>query len=407
MYNRLSMYFVILVTPKLLGQLCTTDAYQAIKVDSRRFYKSRLSRLSTALRDSFDGNQPAPRRRKNKYEKFSKIQTETDPLEQLMQESEQKNQQLSQELEEKQRRKQQHRLQQKNSMMRRASLERTGAKGEEATITPVTGPLEFPDNKSIDPYDPTSFGYIEIGTIIGAHGVHGLVKLRSTTDFPMQRLCTAGIRHLKPAKKRAPRQITLLGGRHRHEDEYLLQFEDIETRDDALRLRGSTLYVREEEKAMINNDKRPKTQGDEEDKDTAEEPDEYLVSDLVGLEVFLFEMKEEAEDIDLETASSSALEMFRGAFVGTVGGIVFADEIGTVGGLGHDLLEIILPRGDIAGGAMPSFRDELVLIPFVPQLVPIVDISERMICIDPPEGLLDLTYVREDRVRIKGFLPSG
>jgi hypothetical protein len=56
-------------------------------------------------------------------------------------------------------------------------------------------------------------------------------------------------------------------------------------------------------------------------------------------------------------------------------------------------------------GPLPSYRDTLVLIPLVPQIVPVVQVSEKKVFIDPPAGLLDLTYFREERVRIKGFLP--
>ena len=42
----------------------------------------------------------------------------------------------------------------------------------------------FPDNKNIDPNDPASFGFIEIGTVVGPHGVHGEVKVKSSSGFP-------------------------------------------------------------------------------------------------------------------------------------------------------------------------------------------------------------------------------
>ena len=42
----------------------------------------------------------------------------------------------------------------------------------------------FPDSKDIDPNEPSSFGFIEIGTVLGAHGVHGEVKVKSCTGFP-------------------------------------------------------------------------------------------------------------------------------------------------------------------------------------------------------------------------------
>jgi 16S rRNA processing protein RimM len=298
---------------------------------------------------------PVPRRKKkNKYENFSKTDADIDPFEKMVQESGQKVQQLDDE--------------------KQQNKESANPK----PFIPLPPKIDYPDNKNIDPYDPATFGYVEVGIVTGAHGVHGWIKVQSTTDFPLERLCKAGIRHLKPPMKRAPRRVTLLQGKHRLEDEYLLQLDIAEDRDTAAKLRGSVLYAREEEKVIP-------------------EKEEYLVSDLVGLDVFLEQEATEEEDATEEDSS-------RNQFVGTVVGIVFAHEMCSIPGLGHDMLEIVIPRG-IGGTA--SLRDELVLIPMVPQIVPRVDIQGRAIYVDPPTGLLDLTYVREDKVRIKGFLPPG
>lgn len=211
--------------------------------------------------------------------------------------------------------------------------------------------------------------------MIGAHGVHGWLKVRCTTDFPQERLCTAGIRHLKAVNKRAPRRTVLLQGKHRHGDEYLIQLDQIDNRDAAQTLRGGLLYVREEQKDAAVPDQ-----------------DEYLVSDLVGLDVFLKTGGKGGDDDDDKQ------------FVGIVGGVVFAEDVSSIAGLGHDYLEIILPRGI---GGTRSLRDAMVLVPLVPQIVPRVNIKERMILIDPPGGLLDLTYIKEEKTRIRGFLPCA
>ena len=50
---------------------------------------------------------------------------------------------------------------------------------------------------------------------------------------------------------------------------------------------------------------------------------------------------------------------------------------------------------------------DLVLIPLVPEIVPRIDLSSKIIQITPPPGLLDLIYVREEKVIIKGFLPPA
>jgi 16S rRNA processing protein RimM len=186
----------------------------------------------------------------------------------------------------------------------------------------------------------------------------------------MNRLCTAGTRHLKAANKRAPRQVVLLQGKHRLGDEYLLQLDQINDRDMAQKLRGSLLYIREEQNFYELN------------------ADEYAVSDLVGSNVYL-KATDEQDSIK---------------YVGVVGGVVFSDDVCSIPGIGHDYLEIILPRGV---GGIRSFRDDMVLIPMVPQLVPEVDVPGRRIIIDPPSGLLDLTYVRDEKTRIKGLLPPS
>lgn len=305
--------------------------------------------FSAFTNNSTDSLASKRRRRKNKYEQFSNVdQNAIDPFEAMIADSLQRNKQLEEEL--------------------AAGRRRSRSTNKSAPDIQPLAPLTFPDTKSIDPYDPTTFGYIEIATIGGAHGVYGLIKVRSVTDFSEQRLCTAGIRHVKPANKRAPRQVVLLEGRRGQGDEYFIKLEGIDDRDEAMKLRGSTLYVRDEEKMQ------PATEA------------EYIVSDLIGLDVYLHEQKDIGER----------------NFVGKVKGIVFADEVSDIPGL-HDLLELSLPRG--RGGTVSLF-DELVLIPLVPQLVPVIDLKEGAIYLDPPTGLLDLTYVRGEKVRIKAFLPT-
>lgn len=285
-------------------------------------------------------DRPNRKKKKNKYEKFSKVQEDKDPFDDLLAETQQKVAELEREKQEKKIKAQ-----------------------PKAKNVPPPPKITFPDNKEIDPYDPTTFGYTEIGFVTGAHGVNGWLKVQSTTDFSVERLCTAGIRHLKPARKRAPRQVVLIHGKHRLEDEYLVQIEDVTDRDAALQLRGSTMYVRQEDPTPMKQDEH--------------EQEEYLVSDLVGLEVRMNNNQQ--------------------TFLGKVNSLVLSES-----DLLHDTLEVTLQEGPL-----PSYRDELVLIPLVEQIVPVVDVNNGIIQIDPPEGLLDLTYVRSERVRIKGFLPAS
>jgi len=245
----------------------------------------------------------------------------------------------------------------------------------------VRNKRQFPDTTTIDPYDPTTYGYVELGTIIGAHGVHGFLKLSSTTDFSEKRLCEPGIRHIKPPNRRSPREVQLAEGRPLRPDSattgsdanpiYLIRLEHIQDRESALKLRGCVLYSLEDEKV-----------------DDLLDEGEYIVSDLIGLNVFL----------DVQVYGDAKKDLF----VGNIRGVVMGSEICAIPGLGQDLLEVLLPkRKELQRG------EEMVLIPFVPQIVSRVDLDLRMVFVKPPAGLLDLSYVREEKVKIKGFLPAA
>ena len=307
------------------------------------------------------------REKKNKYGEFSKTDKLTkDPMDAMIDESYEKNRKLALDLKTP-----------KNRITQPPPFPTTPTSTTTTTTNDnkrIRNEILFPDNRNIDPYDPTTYGFIELGTLLGAHGVKGEVKLVAVTDFA-ERLCRPGLRHLKMPNRRSPRRIQLLEGRHRMDNEYLLLFQGVTDRDAANKMRGFVLYAREDE--------RPEELGE----------DEYIVTDLVGLEIYMEHgyKNENGEDQG-------------GRFVGMVNGVVLAEEMSTIAGLGQDLLEILLPRGP---GATNSWRDELVLIPFVSQLVPRVDIANRAVYVSPPFGLLDLTYVREEKVRIKGFLPPG
>lgn len=218
------------------------------------------------------------------------------------------------------------------------------------------------------------------GTIIGAHGVHGLLKLTSTTDFSQPRLCQPGTRHIKAPNRRSPREILLMEGRPLGSEsatigtdtnpQYLIRLENVDDRESALRLRGCVLYAMKEERV-----------------DEFLEEDEYIVSDLIGLNVYLDEKEGTGKGIE-------------DLFVGNIKGVVLGSETCAIPGLGQDLLEVVLPR-------KTGRREEMVLIPFVPQIVPRVDLAMRMVYITPPEGLLDLSYEREEKIVIRGLLPPG
>ena len=284
-----------------------------------------------------DDKQTKRKKKKNKYAQFSKTdQLIADPLDSMIQESKQQLQELS----EKKTKKQQP--------------------SKAASAAKESMKLEFPNTRTIDPYDPTTYGYVELGTIVGAHGVKGWVKVSAVTDFP-ERLTQPGLRHMKATNRRSPRQIYLLDGKHTTGDDYLIQLEGIIDRTAAQQLRGCILYARETERPSVEND-------------------EYLISDLVGCQVF----------------------GTNDQHIGMVDGIALAEDMCATPGLGQDWLELDLTTNN----NQQQQPKEYVLIPFVPSIVPTVDLSNKRIIIDPPSGLLDLTYRKQPKVRIKGFLPA-
>lgn len=111
---------------------------------------------------STPGDKPR-RKKKNKYARNSAA-PDKDPLELLMEESKEKLRQLNQES--------------KPKTLKDIKLEEIEAVKKEPRN------FAFPDNKDINPNEPASFGFIEIGTVLGPHGVHGEIKVKSCTGFP-------------------------------------------------------------------------------------------------------------------------------------------------------------------------------------------------------------------------------
>merc|ERR1711957_1019238 len=141
--------------------------------------------------------------------------------------------------------------------------------------------------------------------------------------------------HIKKKNRRAPRQIRIMEGRHRMDNEYLVRLENVMDRDTAIGLKGSMLYARHED--------RPESMSD----------DDFLITDLVGLDVRLitgYGEEEEEDEQDNRVDSNKSANVidkelsrpkgFERNLVGTVRGIVKLQC--PVPGLNQDLLEVVL-----------------------------------------------------------------
>lgn len=161
---------------------------------------------------------------------------------------------------------------------------------------------------------------ISIGKILNFHGIMGEAKVGFSDA-----------QRLKNLKKVMVKNIELTVEKLRfHKNFAIIKFREISDINELLNFKGENIYLT---KAEVQN--------------TLEE-EEYLIDDLVGLNVF-----DDKDDL-----------------IGTVDSIAKST--------GNDILSI-KPQDEKYGN---------ILIPFVKELVPIVDIKSKKIIIKPIEGLL-------------------
>jgi 16S rRNA processing protein RimM len=176
-------------------------------------------------------------------------------------------------------------------------------------------------------------GWMEIGSIVGAQGIKGEVKVYPNSDFP-ERFEQPGERWLWGSQDTEPRSIQLekgfeIPGRGL----YVVQLTGIKDRTQAENLRGTML--------LLPISDRPKLA-----------TGEYHSQDLIDLPVF---------------------DQVTGVEIGVVADIFTA---------GHEILVVNAPIG--------NGKTTEVMIPFVKDIVPVVDLPNRRIEILPPPGLIEL-----------------
>jgi 16S rRNA processing protein RimM len=163
-------------------------------------------------------------------------------------------------------------------------------------------------------------GKLPIGTVVRAHGVRGLVRVRASSDalLALARVFVDGREH---AVEHAQAE----------RGDFLVKLAGVADRDQAEALRGKTLEALREELPALGDG-------------------ELYAADLVGCQVY------DAQGIHLGAVT------------------------GSFPGGGHEVLEVKLPDGD----------GRTFLLPLIEPIVREVDVGERRIVCDPPEGLVDL-----------------
>ena len=170
--------------------------------------------------------------------------------------------------------------------------------------------------------------WMSIGEIVAPQGLRGDIRIKPNSDFP-ERFIKPGKRWIQKANE-LPTEIKLKKGTLiPGKSIYVVSIEGIADRNSAEEIIGWKL--------VIPVDSRPKLS-----------KEEYHYFDLIGLE---------ARRGTKKTVIGYVTDLIKG---------------------GNDLLEIELVEG------------KKVLVPFVKEIVPEIEIKEKWLLINPPPGLLEL-----------------
>ncbi len=173
--------------------------------------------------------------------------------------------------------------------------------------------------------------WLVVGLITSCHGINGQVKVKSLSDFE-ERFLQPGTRWLQKENE-SPSEIELISGyRQPGKENFIIKFKGISTRNNAEQLKKF--------KVLVKTNKLPKLK-----------KNEFHLLELVNLEVKTFkneELKVIGKVINLENEQNNLLiiELFK--------------------------------------------NKKKVFIPFVKEIVPLIDIKNNFLIIDPPKGLLEL-----------------
>ncbi len=170
--------------------------------------------------------------------------------------------------------------------------------------------------------------WLTVGKLVAPQGLRGELRVNPSSDFP-ERFTKPGQRWLQK-KEEEPREIQLTAGRQvPGKSIYVVRFSGVRNRAEAESLIGQKLLVPSSHRPQLGKN-------------------EFHLLDLVGLEAKL---------------------QPEGPVIGRVTNLTTA---------GNDLLEIKLVEG------------QKVLVPFVQEIVPEINLQEGWLKLAPPPGLLEL-----------------
>ena len=103
-----------------------------------------------------------------------------------------------------------------------------------------------------DARDPSTFGFRELGKVVGAHGVRGALRVDAPSAVDVEAaLLAEGLRYLRLASRRTPRPVVVASCRELKRFgatvRYVVALKGLRDREDAARLAGAALYRRDED----------------------------------------------------------------------------------------------------------------------------------------------------------------
>tara|TARA_A100001388_G_scaffold134748_1_gene99790 strand:+ start:487 stop:1026 length:540 start_codon:yes stop_codon:yes gene_type:complete len=173
--------------------------------------------------------------------------------------------------------------------------------------------------------------WLIVGLLTSPQGINGEIKVKSLSDFD-ERFTKPGKRWIQK-KNENPKELNLTSGfKKPGKESFIIKFREITNRNQAENFRGYKILVKVDSIPQLNKD-------------------EFHLTELVNLKVKICEK-----------------EKFN-----TIGKVINLENEK------NNLLVIQLLKSN-----------KKVLVPFVKEIVPIVDIKNKFIIITPPPGLLEL-----------------
>ena len=173
--------------------------------------------------------------------------------------------------------------------------------------------------------------WLIVGLITSSQGINGKIKVKSLSDFE-ERFTTPGKRWIQKEHE-IPRELELTSGfKKPGKASFIITFREVNNRNQAEKLKGYKVLVKIDSIPQLNDD-------------------EFHLTQLINLEVKMLENNQ----------------------LNIIGKIINLENEK------NNLLVIQLSK-----------NNNEVLVPFVKEIVPVVDIKNKFIIITPPPGLLEL-----------------